>query len=85
MSFDEDVFIPVKGGEAVLDLMNCAGNNGKLTNRFILLKNGQESQGFAEKAEELGNMVSSMQKLGTKAYQIDLTDKESKDALVEYL
>ena len=67
--------------------MNCGDGygDGKFNNRLILLRNGQESQGFAQKAEELGGIVASMQKLGTKVYQIDLQDKESKEALVEYL
>ena len=43
-----------------------------IQNKFIYMRTGEEKQEFVDQIDELGAMLASMEKLGTKVYQIDL-------------
>jgi len=65
--------------ENVLDLMN------NLHNKFIFMQTGKEDQEFVDRVDELGTVITSVAGMDIKGYHIDLRDRESREALVEYL
>ena len=70
--------MPVES-EKIKEILNS------LENKFIYLKQGGESEDAISQAEELGDMLGSMNKLGMTTYQIDLTDENNRAILIDIL
>ena len=58
---------------------------GGLHNRVIFFKHGTEKHTEILATEEMAEMLTGMRQIDVKAYQIDLTITENKEALVEFL
>lgn len=56
-----------------------------MTNKFIYLKLGGESEEMIGQAESTSEFLTGMGKLDVEAYQIDLTDEEGRKALMDLL